>query len=286
VPGLSFRFDATFGYDSGEWTGDVIRAFSSAALAQERGGERLMTLADMASSLVPWGVILPLGFPLPRPGDVVVLTGRRLSLSGAAGSALRLTGPGIELTLQPRELSLPALGAHVEVVPRATPAGGQVAELLTARVSKATRDIVAVLCGAGEGDLRAPVRSLVGLGSGSTPTGDDVLVGLTAAAIRFATDGGFAPAGVDALRRELARISAGSTTDVAREMIVHSSRGAFPEDLIHFVELLGAPGRPTSAVGRAARALARVGGRSGTDMLAGTLAAARALLAGGGRARR
>ncbi len=282
APGLTFRFDAAFGYDGDPWRGEVIRRFSHAALARPEDGDRLLTLGDMASRLVPWGVALPLGERLPREGDQVVLRGRMLRVAGETPSRVRLVGPGVHLIARPAPFSRHALGIHLGAVPGSSGESGQVADIVAARVDRASREVVRILLAGSGDDLGEPVRALVGLGSGSTPTGDDVLVGLTAAALRFAGKGGTAPAGVAALRRELDRIPAGSTTEVAREMIVHSSRGAFPEDLVQLVDLLGAPGRPATAVRRAADALARVGGRSGGDMLAGALAVARALLAGGG----
>ncbi|MDP7114213.1 MAG: DUF2877 domain-containing protein [Myxococcota bacterium] len=294
VPALTFRFDADLLAHADEWIGEVDRVFPTAALARERDGRRLLTIGSIGSRLVPWGIALPLDRPLPAVGALIVLQGRELAFPGGGAPPLRLSGAGVDLAVRPGALSHRALRGQLAALPVPTPgegslaggAGGRVPALVAARVAEATVTVTRSLCGPSPDDLRPPVRALLGLGPGSTPTGDDVLIGLLAAAIRFAVPGGLAPAGVDALRRELAQVPADSTTDVAREMIVHSSRGAFPEDLARFVELLGAPGRPPAAIHRAADDLSALGGSSGADMLGGVLALAGSVSAGEEKAER
>lgn len=123
------------------------------------------------------------------------------------------------------------------------------------------------------------IEDLVGLGTGSTPAGDDILLGVAAAAWRFA--------GEDRLRREalegyldaLGGIPAGATTETSLEMLRHARRGAFPEPLLRFVATLAEHPGDARRVEREAALLARSGGQSGCDMLAGAMAMACAVAA-------
>ncbi len=125
------------------------------------------------------------------------------------------------------------------------------------------------------GAARPGVVDLVGLGSGATPSGDDLLAGVCAAVFRF-TACGWLPADTwKKMQASLAGLDGRRTTRVGREMIEQAAQGFFAQPLLAVVRLLGMPGVEFEELERAVRRLAAVGRQSGADMLAGALALAR-----------
>jgi len=115
-------------------------------------------------------------------------------------------------------------------------------------------------------DLPAAIQAtdaLVGLGEGLTPSGDDLLVGLTAA-LRAT---GHPMAG--SLSRHAAFRAVDSTTDVARVALEHAARGDYPERLHDVLEAV-AHGDDASLRVQVERALSW-GASSGADALLGIL---------------
>jgi hypothetical protein len=114
------------------------------------------------------------------------------------------------------------------------------------------------------GDLRAAEASgaeLIGLGAGLTPSGDDLLVGVSAALTALGD-----PAGGE-LARSWATTAAGRTTPVALAFHRYAAQAAYDE-LVHALlgaVLLGTP----AALKLAVRQTAAWGATSGRDLLAG-----------------
>lgn len=106
------------------------------------------------------------------------------------------------------------------------------------------------------------IDALVGLGDGLTPSGDDVLVGLSAA-LRAV---GHPLAGPIALH---AAARAGATTDVARAALEHAARGEYAERLHAVLEAI-ARGDDAAVRAQVERALAW-GASSGADTMLGVL---------------
>lgn len=290
-PVTARRFDAALVPASVPWRGKVVRVYPTAALVRGKGNGCLVTLVTPAAGMVPWGVELPKEHPLPPVGTVIVLRRRVLLLSGGR---LLLLGDGVDLSLARSPATRVALRRHLIAlkIPARTReildggSGTKVADLMLRRASDGLDGLVRAFGSNAEGALRGPIRGLNGLGPGSTPTGDDLLVGFAAAACRFAQLGWVPHAHWRALGGHLRACPSDSTTDVAREMIRHSTRGAFPEALARFVELLGAKDARPVRVRGAARALVAMGGTSGADLLAGALSLARDVAVGeGGRGR-
>jgi len=125
--------------------------------------------------------------------------------------------------------------------------------------------------------VAARVESLVGLGPGATPTGDDLLCGIAAALWRLGPGPG-GTAGRTALRAVLAAVPADATTPTSRAMLAHAAEGRFLEPLAVLARALGDRAADLAA---AAAALTRVGAQSGADLLAGAVAAGRAVIASG-----
>ncbi len=289
-PVTARRFDAALVPATAPWRGQVERVYPTAALVRGRNDGHLVTLVTPAAGLVPWGIEIPTSHHPPPEGASFVL---RRRVAHLAGNRLLLLGDGVELGLTRGPGTRRALRGHltaVKIPARAKEileggSGTKVADLMLRRASNGLHGLLRAFVLPG-GTLDAPVRDLNGLGPGSTPTGDDLLVGFAAAASRFAHLDWVPRTRWRALARCLEALAPDSTTDVAREMIHHSSRGAFPEALARFAELLGAKRARPVRVRGAARALAATGGTSGAEMLAGALALARELTTSDGGRRR
>jgi len=132
-----------------------------------------------------------------------------------------------------------------------------------------------------EGEIRAVVAqwqttgdpsllaNLVGLGSGSTPSGDDVLVGILAGLTALSALSA-AKQELDALRQALAGVSL-RTHPASAQMLAAAADGSFPEPLVDLASALGDAGPSANPAAAATRVLA-LGASSGHSFLAGVLA--------------
>ncbi len=135
--------------------------------------------------------------------------------------------------------------------------------------------------GSGKADVvayRPHVRALTGLGPGLTPTGDDLLVGLAAAARRLASGGLLAPRAASAYAESLAGLPAGQTTSVAHDLLLRASAGLFPAVLAAVVEGLGRGDGDFDLLVERVRQLVTTGAHSGADLLAGAFALVRGVV--------
>lgn len=122
-----------------------------------------------------------------------------------------------------------------------------------------------------DGDLASEgVQKLVGLGTGLTPTGDDVLVGLLAAAwAQLGTDPRRA-AWMQALA-ETVRGQSQRTNDISRSYLVLAAEGQFSSSLVLLARAIYAGASP-EAVRAAAEIAFQTGHTSGLDAVTGLLA--------------
>jgi hypothetical protein len=104
--------------------------------------------------------------------------------------------------------------------------------------------------------------SLVGLGNGLTPAGDDFLVGFLAASLFFNVAG----VARRSLSETLPECTRNQTTDVSRRMLSAAVTGEFAQPVHH---LLHSIARPGNGLGRRTRELLEIGASSGADTLAG-----------------
>ena len=271
-PHVVDRFDAALARPASEWRGRVERVFARAAVVwpDDPAGFAL-TLLSSIKDLVPLSAALPRGVPLPREGSIVALGKRTLRVADAGGVRFfLLRGAGVSLELPEEEISLShdALRAHVEFFPAPyapfpePAAEGEIAARLRAGC-------------ASEDAYQGRILALSGLGPGLTPSGDDRLVGLAAAASHFARGAWIAREAVSAYLRALARVPCAHTTPVAREMLLHASARRFPEALIAFVSILGDPRAPLSDVAARSLRVAAIGARTGADLIDGAFGLAR-----------
>lgn len=110
-----------------------------------------------------------------------------------------------------------------------------------------------------EVNWRPAVRSLIGVGPGLTPAGDDILVG-------FAAGMAMAGCGLDDLRAAIGD-NAHRTTDLSAAMLRDAGAGLFFEPVIGFAVAIMFGGDVRGALAR----LARVGDTSGTAAALGLL---------------
>jgi hypothetical protein len=111
--------------------------------------------------------------------------------------------------------------------------------------------------------------SLIGLGEGLTPAGDDAIVGALAAIHRLARDWLAAQVGQ---RDRLADAARRGTTDVARDFILEALDGRFAEPVLALLTAAS-----DDDAGTAARRLLAMGATSGADTLCGIRLGCRAL---------
>lgn len=240
----------------------VVHVGRTAVVLDARGG-LLVPVTSAAHGLVPGGVCL-------AEGDGHLKVARRTPVGAALARepwAARLRhARRVDLAVPRAAVDAGAAGAlqaaalHVDA-----PGRGGPQDPLPAR--RAARSLVAA---AGADDARrvhAVLRDLVGVGPGSTPSGDDVVVGVLAGLDRREDAAARRAAGVlrDALPGLLGR-----TTRLSRHALAAALRGQVAERVHHLVEAT-ADVRRVDAVLRAARTW---GATSGLDLAAGVAAGA------------
>ncbi len=114
------------------------------------------------------------------------------------------------------------------------------------------------------------LAGLIGLGSGSTPSGDDVLVGLLAGLAAQT------PARSDHVASSVSGFTLSArTTRPAEQMVLAAAEGSFPEPLCLLIVALAGPRVAAEDIGERVRAVARLGASSGPSLLRGLAAALR-----------
>jgi hypothetical protein len=141
--------------------------------------------------------------------------------------------------------------------------GEEDGDLFRAAARPARRALVAATRRADRSAAEAAAVSLVGLGAGLTPSGDDVLVGFTAALT--AARNRFAPPIARAIADGGAR-----TTLVARTYLYHAARGEYAERVHDLIAAVA-----SGDASRIARGMSW-GATSGADLVLGILLGARA----------
>lgn len=233
---------------------------------------RLVVILHPARTLVPFGLrcrSIRDYEALPRSiGMTAKLHGRRLFFTGDIH--VDLEGKGIDLKVHPVE-EVGALSRRCArrldwLQPKD---GGQARaatslyRALDARLSRFGERMKMGDFG-GVGDL---IRPLIGLGFGSTPSGDDMIAGALAAL--WSLDSSQAMAARNALARDIAQLTPVLTTRTSLEMLWHAARGYFPEALVNAVRALGNECISKNEFARFADLLFYLGATSGRDMAAG-----------------
>lgn len=215
-------------------------------------------------------------------GARVMASGRMVRIDGGADvelqhavvwdAALR-PWPAGQVTRLRRHLPLlrELLGAEAPEggLARAVIGHGAAATSLDTRVMPAVRDLTwglqqhdALLVGHAAG-------TLAGLGPGLTPSGDDVLVG-TLLSLTLGTDDS------DRIRQAIVAAARDRTTRISRAYLDAAALGETSEAWHRLIDALG--GNDTGRIQHTARQVMSCGETSGSDMLAGFVLAAQALL--------
>jgi hypothetical protein len=257
APLTALPVEAAWGLPPAPWRGRAALLFRRTAYFCD-GGDAMVALVGGGLDPSPAGLRLGCAAPgvqlgltpgsrLEREGDRWLLDGRPLALDPARAGAA------------PACPSLPRLAPEGPLAPR-----------LEAVLPRATLDPEWLRLGRaalalGQASLLAPpttalATALLGCGSGSTPAGDDLLVGLLAGLARQGRT-------VLPLHRALAGGLA-ATCRLSRHFLHHALAGRFHLALVRLAGLPGLPGPDHPA----ARALAAQGDRSGRAALAGYLA--------------
>ena len=124
-----------------------------------------------------------------------------------------------------------------------------------------------------ETDDSAKLVALLGLGSGSTPSGDDVLVGLLAGLTAFEAVSRKAAEHLSRLRRALRTDTRQSTTHPSRQMIDASCDNSFPEPVCNLLQTLALAESHRSQIESASANVLSLGALSGAAIASGLLAA-------------
>ena len=196
-----------------------------------------------------------------RGGDAV---GQRISLDLDGVRVFRLALAAIDLQAPQPRSAVDRVGAWLRQ--RTEPCGlGEPVDHALSAQGLLRRTLAAVV--AGPSSAEAALRALIGRGAGSTPAGDDMLVG----AMAYAHASGAGQCALLAAVRTLAPEFDGLTTAAGATYLRAAVKGAFGGDLLAFVRALPQP--PVErALCRAVR-VADHGATSGIDTLLGFVAA-------------
>jgi hypothetical protein len=195
-------------------------------------------LVDLGSTR-EWSAELP---TLPFPGSSAAWLRRHLVAEGVRGGALsRPTGPGAAPTME-----------------------SAVADRLTVHLD----GLLDALRAAAPEAVRHHASSLVGLGTGLTPAGDDALLGVILVAVMPGSMLAAARAPLAAVVRD----AAARTTDVSHAALAQAVRGRTRESLMTLLHQL-AEAADEQTLARLGRRVTAIGHTSGTDILTGLSAA-------------
>ncbi|MGY5861721.1 MAG: DUF2877 domain-containing protein [Candidatus Thorarchaeota archaeon] len=124
--------------------------------------------------------------------------------------------------------------------------------------------------------IRRNSTQLIGFGPGLTPSGDDMLLGLTACLGLLPENLNINVIQVPEVNMAIASCVPGKTTLISQEMLLHAAAGQVGVPIAELIEmmLLGSP----DEISRATRHLLSFGGSSGTDIVLGILLGSQLLL--------
>lgn len=298
-------FDARLGAPGFAWSGRVVARFETAALAEREersapgaspaaspaGSPRFLTLLGPGRPLVPWSLRLAAGLDRLEPDlslrveDATVWLGRAslgavlgpCSLVGC-GHCLAATGHGAQrmtgTELARRLALLPLPRRALALLGQARPEGTPLERQCVTTAALGLETLLGALGSGHQAALGTAARRLSGLGPGSTPTGDDLLVGVAASAWTLCRAGLVADGILETFCRALRALPEEGTTPTAFEMLQEAAEGFFPAPLVELTGALTRPGASREALASPTAELLTLGRQSGADMLAGAVALA------------
>jgi hypothetical protein len=223
----------------------------------------VLAIGDASALPIPFMTKLPTGLAWPIPA---LRTGAVIR----CGDGAVVVG---DATLTPRRWWQPP---HVR--PGRPPLAGTVAAVETLLAGRTLDDgdvLRAAAAGLSGGSPSvANVRALLGRGAGLTPSGDDVICGVLLGLVAF---GGPAPTRVEASRAAV-EMSAERTTAVSAALIRCAAEGYALPAVVELVMAVQAD--DVAALPARCAAVFAIGHESGTALVVGLAAAARAVLSG------
>ncbi len=229
------------------------------------GEESALTYVSIqtpAAPLHPWAIEVP-GMPA-RSGVGCAVRGTQFAVETAGTRFELLTAAREPLRIAPYSLASAETAADSRVSLNRLLDGCRPRSVEAFEVE--IRAVVALWQMTGDPEI---LLSIVGLGSGSTPSGDDVLVGILAGLTALSALSA-AKQQLDASRQTLAGVSL-RTHPASRQMLAAAADGSFPEPLVDLVSALGDADPGANLAAAATRVLA-LGATSGRSFLAGVLA--------------
>ncbi len=244
-------------------TGKVVSSFSGGINILFEGGEAFVPVQTKSVALHPWAIEIP-GDPLRLPeGTSVSAKGGRLSL---ANTHILFSAARIE------ELSLPQFSAEEAVIAqRNLP--------VLVRFVEETRkthppdpfqpEIDAIIDRWHETGDPAVLLDLMGLGAGSTPSGDDVLLGIIAGTSLFEHTDDQAREGLAQLRARVHETAHIRTPLPSAQMLFAACDRSFPEPTLVLLESLTLSSASEESISETAKRVAQLGNYSGLSILTG-----------------
>ena len=259
--------DATTRFDSalahGTFDGTIMAVFQTSVVAVDEG-ERMITLLSKSREVLPDGVVLSGGLAGLAAGQPVRLVARTLV---AGDRRMCLEGEGTRLEV---DGTAPFVSDTLRFQLRcAADSDGDEDGVLVRRLRECTHVLARALLASDLSAIEPAVAGLAGLGKGSTPSGDDLLTGVTAAMARLACVSPARRIALDELTRALQGISFGTTAPAGREMMRHAASGRFAEPLALLAGMAGDPRTTASAFRDVTGRVSCLGASSGSDMLNG-----------------
>jgi len=221
----------------------------------------LVAVLPAGNPLHPWALATAFEPSLVQEGAPVWVSEKVL-----AAGPLRIDLEGLEtvdLRLRRRPLHVPTDAVMHLVQLSARPAGEDPFD----------RKLTAALRGFSDGGDPLELASLVGLGVGLTPSGDDALVGALASLDLVSECSPDARLLRQALVKALPVPLEPRTTRLSAQMLRAAADCLYAEPVLALLDALASKDASPASVERAAEALSRLGHRSGRDTLLGIAAA-------------
>jgi hypothetical protein len=234
-------------------------AHRAASLQLDHGP--VLTLLPRGAPLHPWGLTVPLELATLTPGTDAASDGRRLALGPHRIELADAEAPELRIRVHPRGLPPRWVLASLLAAERA-PEDGLEAPVLAAALARFR-----------SGNEVEELATLVGVGGGLTPAGDDALVGIVAILELFQAACGTASDLRTRLVDRAVPLLAQRTSRLAAQMLAAAAEGCYAEPVLGLLDALAADTPSPRLIEHAIAELLPLGHRSGADTLRGAAAA-------------
>lgn len=247
--------------------GRVVSSFSGGINLLFEDGEAFVPVQTSAVPLHPWAIEI---------AGRVLLFAEKTPVSAEARDLLVGNTRIVLSTARIEELSLPRLSAEgVAIAQRNLP-------ILARLVNEARKthppdpfqqQIDAILARWRKTEDPEVLLDLIGLGAGSTPSGDDVLVGILAGLSIFGGRSSRSDKVLAHLRAGISDNARGRTPLPSAQMLLAACSDAFPELVVELSSALLQPGVSGEMIEELVKRISQIGHHSGIAMLSGLIEA-------------